>query len=95
MVAASVFALTNTVLVTVVLALEGKANIAKTLTGPALGFVVSVFVTAAAGGVLAELAQRGPGDWMVAGVVAVCFFVGMSLSLVRDRNEKAMADRAG
>jgi len=91
LVAASVFAVVNTVLVIVVLALEGKAGAIKNLTGPAPGFVLSVFVTAVAGGVLAEMAARGPGDWTVAGAVAVCFLVGTVLTVVRDRHEAAVA----
>jgi hypothetical protein len=87
MAAAAVFAVTNTLLVTLALAIEGKTRVVQSLTGPGLGFIVSVFVTAAAGGALAELSRRGPGDWAVAGVVAVCFLVGTILSMARDLGE--------
>lgn len=93
--AAAVFAVTNTILVTVALALEGETSVVKSLTRPAPSFIASVFVTAAAGGALAELAERGPGDWTVAGVVAVCFLVGTVLSLLRDRSEDAVVGPAG
>jgi hypothetical protein len=89
--AAAVFAVVNTLLVSIALMLEGKAAWRQSLLHAAPGFVASVFVTAFAGGMLAGLAEQGPGDWTVAGVVAVCFLVGTVLSVARDRFQGAEA----
>lgn len=84
--AAAVFSVVNTFVVTIALKLEGKANLRQTLLVPAPGFIVSVFVTAVLGGFLAKLSEKGPGDWTIAGIVAICFLVGTVLSLLQERS---------
>jgi len=89
--AAAVFGIVNTLLVIVVLKLEGKTDVRQALLGPAAGFIASVFVTAILGHVLARVSTMGPGDWTAAGLVATCFLVGSVLTMWRDRSEDEVA----
>ena len=84
--AAAAFSVVNTLVVSVALKLEGTANVRQTLLVPTPGFIISVFVTAVAGGFMARLSEKGPGDWTIAGIVAICFLVGTVLSLLSERS---------
>jgi hypothetical protein len=86
--AATVFSMTNTLLVAVALTLAGKRGHRSIFSFPTLAFITSVFVTAGAGALLAHVSTRGPGDYAVAGVVVVGFLAGKIIATLRDRSEE-------
>lgn len=90
--AAATFAVTNTLLVCVVLKIENKVPLGRTLRATIPGFAISVLVTSIAGGLLAQVAMRGPGEWTVAAAVSICFLFGATISTFRKRMDGNTAD---
>ena len=93
--ASGAFFVVNTLLICGVLTLEGRVEVRRVIGISAPGFFLSVVLTASAGSSLAFVALAGPGEWMLAGLVAVCFLVSLVLSARRvDDDSRPSLERA-